>query len=127
MATKEEWIFSFITNRGVLDRDILTNDIAILSNHYYDNGYIDHKIDEPIILRDRDGLEIVIRVDEGQQYRVGKVEIGGGLLLDGKKMLKQGKLKTGQVFRGRRLRDDITTNTTNDSPKGLAFCPGGPL
>src|SRR5215813_13173061 len=35
MATKEEWIFSFITNRGVLDRDILTNDIAILSNHYY--------------------------------------------------------------------------------------------
>ena len=77
MATKEEWIFSFITNRGVLDRDILTNDIAILSNHYYDNGYIDHKIDEPIILRDRDGLEIVIRVDEGQQYRVGKVEIGG--------------------------------------------------
>ena len=77
MATKEEWIFSFITNRGVFDRDILTNDIAILSNHYYDNGYIDHKIDEPIILRAKDGLEVVIRINEGEQYRVGKVEIGG--------------------------------------------------
>ncbi|HVO93942.1 MAG TPA: POTRA domain-containing protein, partial [Terriglobales bacterium] len=34
IATKEEWIFSFFTNRGVLDRDMLTNDVAILSNHY---------------------------------------------------------------------------------------------
>jgi outer membrane protein insertion porin family len=127
MATKEEWIFSFVTNRGVLDRDILTNDIAILSNHYYDHGYIDHKIDEPIIFRDRDGLEVVIRVDEGQQYRVGKVEIGGDLIQDGKQMLKQVKLTTGQIFRGSRLREDITTITDMYSDKGFAFVQVDPL
>jgi outer membrane protein insertion porin family len=64
MATKEEWLFSFVTNRGVLDRDILSNDMALLANHYYDNGNIDHKIDEPLIVRARDGLEVVIRVTE---------------------------------------------------------------
>ena len=127
MATKEEWIFSFVTNRGVLDRDILTNDIAILSNHYYDNGYIDHKIDEPIVLRDRDGLELVIRVDEGQQYRVGKVEIGGELIQDGGQMLKQVKLTTGQIFRGSRLRDDISTITDMYSNKGFAFVQIDPV
>ena len=127
IATKEEWIFSFITNRGVLDRDILTNDIAILSNHYYDHGYIDHKIDEPVILRDRDGLEVVIRVDEGQQYRVGKVEIGGDLLQDGKQMLKRVKLTTGQIFRGSRLREDITTITDMYSDKGFAFVQVDPV
>ena len=127
MATKEEWIFSFVTNRGVLDRDILTNDIAILSNHYYDHGYIDHKIDEPIIVRDRDGLEVVIRVDEGQQYRVGKVEIGGDLIQDGKQMLKQVKLTTGQIFRGSRLRDDISTITGMYSDKGFAFVQVDPV
>jgi outer membrane protein insertion porin family len=127
MATKEEWLFSFVTNRGVLDRDILTNDIAILSNHYYDNGYIDHKIDEPIVLRDRDGLELVIRVDEGQQYRVGKVEIGGELIQDGGQMLKQVKLTTGQIFRGSRLRDDISTITDMYSNKGFAFVQVDPV
>jgi outer membrane protein insertion porin family len=127
MATKEEWIFSFVTNRGVLDRDILTNDIAILSNEYYDHGYIDHKIDEPIILRDRDGLEIVIRIDEGQQYRVGKVEIGGDLIQDGNQMLKQVKLTTGQIFRGSRLREDITTLTDMYSNKGFAFAQVEPV
>jgi outer membrane protein insertion porin family len=127
MATKEEWIFSFVTNRGVLDRDILTNDLAILSNYYYDHGYIDHKVDEPVILRDGDGLEVVIRVDEGQQYRVGKVEIGGDLIQDGPQMLKQVKLTSGQIFRGSRLRDDITTITDMYSDKGFAFVQVDPV
>src|SRR5262245_66401561 len=115
MATKEEWIFSFITNRGVLDRDILTNDIAILSNHYYDHGYIDHKIDEPIILSDRDGLEVVIRVDEGQQYRVGKVEIGGDILEDGKRMLQQVKLTIEHLVMGSRLPEGYSSIQDLDS------------
>ena len=127
MATKEEWIFSFITKRGVLDRDILTNDVSVLSNHYYDNGYIDLKIDEPIILRGKDGLEVVIRIDEGQQYRVGKVEIGGELLQDGKQMLKQVKLTTGQIFRGSRLREDMTTLTDMYTNKGFAFVQVEPV
>jgi outer membrane protein insertion porin family len=127
IATKEEWIFSFITNRGVLDRDMLTNDVAILSNHYNDNGYVEHKIDEPVILRGRDGLEVVFRINEGPQYRVGKVEIGGELIQDGKDMLKSVKLTTGQIFRGSRLRDDITSITDMYSNKGFAFVQVDPI
>ncbi|HEX7232880.1 MAG TPA: outer membrane protein assembly factor BamA [Candidatus Binatia bacterium] len=127
IATKEEWIFSFITNRGVLDRDMLTNDVAILSNHYNDNGYVEHKIDEPVVVRGRDGLEVVFRVSEGPQYRVGKVEIGGELLQDGKDMLKSVKLTTGQIFRGSRLRDDITSLTDMYSNKGFAFVQVDPI
>jgi outer membrane protein insertion porin family len=121
IATKEEWVFSFITNRGVLDRDILTNDVAILSQYYNDNGYVDHKVDDPVLLRARDGLEIVFRIHEGPQYRVGKVEIGGELIQDGKEMLKSVKLTTGQIFRGSRLREDITTLEEMYSNKGFAF------
>src|SRR6478752_1243100 len=127
IATKEEWIFSFITNRGVLDRDMLTNDVAILSNHYNDNGYVEHKIDDPVILRGRDGLEVVFRINEGPQYRVGKVEIGGELIQDGKDMLKSVKLTTGQIFRGSRLRDDITLITDMYSNKGFAFVQVDPI
>ncbi len=127
IATKEEWIFSFFTHRGVLDRDMLTNDVAILSNYYNDNGYVDHKIDDPVILRARDGLEVVFRVNEGSQYRVGKVEIGGELIEDGKQILKSMKLTSGQIFRGSRLRDDITTLTDMYSNKGFAFVQVDPV
>ena len=127
IATKEEWMFSFITNRGVLDRDMLTNDVAILSQHYNDNGYVEHKIDEPVILRARDGLEVVFRIHEGPQYRVGKVEIGGDLIQDGKQMLKSVKLTTGQIFRGSRLREDITTLSEFYANKGFAFVQVDPV
>jgi outer membrane protein insertion porin family len=127
IATKEEWVFSFITNRGVLDRDMLTNDVAMLSQHYNDNGYVEHKVDEPVILRARDGLEIVFRIHEGPQYRVGKVEIGGELIQDGRQMLKSVKLTTGQIFRGSRLREDITTLSEMYSNKGFAFVQVDPV
>ena len=127
IATKEEWIFSFITNRGVLDRDMLTNDVAILSQFYNDHGYVENKVDDPVILRARDGLDVVFRVHEGPQYRVGKVEIGGDLIQDGKQMLKSVKLTTGQIFRGSRLREDITTLSDLYSNKGFAFVQVDPV
>jgi outer membrane protein insertion porin family len=127
IQTKEEWVFSFITNRGVLDRDLLTNDVAMLSQYYNDNGYVEHKIDDPVILRARDGLEVVFRIHEGPQYRVGKVEIGGDLIQDGRQMLKSVKLTTGQIFRGSRLREDITTLSEMYSNKGFAFVQVDPV
>ncbi|HEX9662873.1 MAG TPA: outer membrane protein assembly factor BamA [Candidatus Binatia bacterium] len=127
IATKEESILSLVTNRGVLDRDMLTNDMAILSNHYLDHGYIDHKFDDPVVLRARDGLEIVIRVHEGDQYRVGKVEIGGELIEDGRQILKKIKITSGQIFRGSRLREDITSLADMYTNKGFAFAQVDPV
>jgi outer membrane protein insertion porin family len=72
-------------------------------------------------------LEVVFRVHEGPQYRVGKVEIGGELIQDGRQMLKSIKLTTGQIFRGSRLRDDMTTLTDMYSNKGFAFVQVDPV
>jgi outer membrane protein insertion porin family len=127
MATKEESILSVFTNRGVLDRDVLTNDMAILSNHYLDHGYIDQKFDDPVVLRARDGLEIVVRVNEGDQYRIGKVELGGDFIEDGKATLKRVKITSGQIFRGSRLREDITSLTELYTNKGFAFAQVEPV
>jgi len=127
MATKEKWFLSFLTNRGVLDRDILTNDLAIVSSYYYDHGYINHKVDDPVILKQRDGIEVVIRIEEGDAYRVGRVEIGGELITDAETLLKKMQLTTGQIFRGSRLRADISTISDLYSDKGFAFVQVEPV
>ncbi|MFB3123085.1 MAG: outer membrane protein assembly factor BamA, partial [Candidatus Binatia bacterium] len=127
MATKEKWFLSFLTDRGVLDRDILTNDLAILSSYYYDHGYINHRIDEPVILSKRSGIEVVIRIEEREQYRVGKVEIGGDLIEEPENLLKVVKLTTGQIFRGSRLRGDIATLSERYADRGFAFAQIEPV
>jgi outer membrane protein insertion porin family len=105
----------------------LTNDVAVLANHYNDNGYVENRVDEPLVVRARDGLEVIFRVSEGPQYRVGRVEIGGELIDDGQKMLKTVKLTTGQIFRGSRLREDITTLNDMYANKGFAFVQVDPM
>src|SRR5258706_5228302 len=127
MGTKEESLLSFFTKQGVLDHDALTNDVAILSSHYYDHGYINHKISEPVILRGRQGIEIVIRVEEGEQYKVGKVEIGGDMVEDPKLLLKKMQITQGQIFRGSRLREDISNLSDLYADKGFAFAQVEPV
>src|SRR5262245_13420821 len=127
MATKEKWFLSFITNRGLMDQDILTNDMAVLAAHYYDHGYVRHKIDEPVVLRGAEGIQIVIRIQEGDQYRVGKVELGGDMIEEPAKLLQSINLTSGQILRGNRLRDDITGLTDRYANKGFAFVKVEPI
>jgi len=127
MGTKEESILSFVTKRGVLDHDALSNDVAIRSSHYYDHRYINHKISEPVIVRGKDGIDIVVRVDEGEQFRVGKVEIGGDMVDDPKLLLKKMQLTQGQIFRGSRLREDISNLSDLYADKGFAFAQVEPV
>ena len=127
MATKKKSFLSFLTKKGALDKDILTNDMAILSSHYYDYGYIDHNIYEPVILRRKKGMEIVIRIQENDQYRVGKVKVGGELVEDPEKLLKMVKLTTGQIIRGSRLRNDIQVLTKKYANEGYAFATVDPV
>ena len=126
MQTKEDWIIPF-TSRGRLDPDVLTNDIALLSSLYYDHGFIDHKIDEPLVLTRGKGLEVVIRVAEGQGYRVGVVKVGGDLEGDPARLLERVSLTSGQIFRGSRIRNDVTALLQRYSDRGYAFVDVAPL
>ena len=120
MQTKEEWIIPF-TSRGRLDPDVLNNDVALLSSFYYDHGYIDHKIDEPLVLTRGSGLEVVIRVEEGERYRVGVVKLGGDLEGKPERLLERVTMTSGQIFRGSRIRRDITALQQRYADRGYAF------
>jgi len=121
MQTKESSIFSFITNAGNLDNDVLKTDIERLTAFYYDHGYIDVKIDEPVVEREKDGLKVTIKIDEGDQFKVGKVDIRGDLLPDMTKARAKLSLAQGEVFRTSKLRDDISALTEIFGDEGYAF------
>ena len=126
MNTKEEWVLPF-TTRGILDPDVLTNDTALLSSLYYDHGFVDHKIDEPITLTRGEGLEVVIRVQEGERYRVGAVKLGGDLDGDPARLLGNVSLTSGQIFRRSRLLNDVTALQQRYADRGYAFAEVSPV
>jgi outer membrane protein insertion porin family len=122
MQTREKWLFSFITGAGVLNKDVLRTDMERLTAFYYDHGYITVRVDEPRVERRDDGLHVVVKIDEGDQFRVGKVVMRGQNLPGEGKVLTEGLGTTaGDVFRASELREDTQKLTERLSEDGYAF------
>lgn len=121
MQTREKSLLSFITGAGNLDREVLKTDLERITAYYYDNGYIDVKVDEPVIERQEDGLHVTVKIDEGDQYHVGAVDIGGDLLDDMTPAINALHMVRGEIFRTSKLREDITALTEFYGNEGYAF------
>jgi outer membrane protein insertion porin family len=79
MSSDEKGAFSWISDSGVLDRDKLALDLERIRLAYWDHGYLEVKVEEPILRKAAggDGLYLGIRVEEGTQYRTGSVTLDG--------------------------------------------------
>ncbi len=120
ITTKEEWLLSRFTGAGVLNKETLKTDTERLTAWYYDNGYINVRIDEPQVERKEDGLYVTIKVAEGDQYKVGEVKFAGDVRSD-MDLRKDLELVSGDTFRTSKLRQDILKLTDKYGDVGYAF------
>jgi len=127
MSTKKHWMFSFLTGAGVLNKDELTADVGKLSAFYYDKGYINIRIDKPEITREKDGLVVTIKVDEGSQFHVGEVTFIGDVLMDKADLARISATKSGDVFSASHLREAIFAMVEAYGNLGYAFAEVVPL
>lgn len=121
LATSESNLLSFILGSGNLDREVLQADTERLTAYYYENGYIDVRVDEPKIERVEDGLEVTFKVEEGEVYKFGPVSVVGETL----EGLESGDFdlesEEGEVFRPSKLRQDMNLVTEKYGDRGYAF------
>jgi outer membrane protein insertion porin family len=120
ITTKEEWLLSRFTSAGVLNKETLKTDTERLTAWYYDNGYINVRVDEPQVERKEDGLYVTIKVAEGDQYKVGEVKFAGDVRSD-MDLRKDLELVPGDTFRTSKLRQDILKLTDKYGDVGYAF------
>lgn len=109
METKEWWIFSWLTSGGTYNEAMLENDIAHIKDEYFNKGYVKVRVKQPLITlsKDKEEMDILIEIDEGDQYFMGKMAIDGDLIKDESELLKLVRFKPGDVFSRKQLRDDV--------------------
>ena len=129
METGERWFLSWLTGAGTYKEDLLRNDVALITDHYYNNGYINVKVGEPKVdlLPDKSGLVVTIGITEGDQFNTGAIDFKGELLVGKEELAKKVKLKTGEIFSRAVLRDDISTLTDFYGDGGFAFANVNPI
>lgn len=129
METSEKGFFSWLTGSGTYKEDVLKSDVTMITDLYFNNGYVNVKVGEPavIVLPDKSGLEVIIDITEGEQFKTGKLDFKGDLLEEEAALMKLLKLKQGEIFSRADLRNDVFTLTDLYADKGYAFANVTPL
>ncbi len=94
-----------VAEPGVYNIAFLRRDLGKIETVYKNKGYIDVKVGEPIVEEKPDGVIIKIPIEEGPQYKVGKVKINQDLFPE-EKIYKKIQTSPGKIFSLKTLRED---------------------
>jgi outer membrane protein insertion porin family len=114
-------LLSWITGWGALDQKKLQEDVDRLTAFYYDNGYLNVQIAPPQVVRSGGTITIIIAIDEGTPYRVGRIDIEGNLKFPRHELRRMLTMKSGQLFRGSSLQRQVLALSDFYSNRGYAY------
>ncbi len=124
MQTQEGGFFSFMSGSGAYKQDVFDRDIQLLYYLiYYNEGFIQAKIDRPqvYVTPDKKSIYITIRVDEGEKFNVGEVTFTGDLLFTDEELYKEVKTKSNELFVYSVLQADLSTLQAKYGDLGYAY------
>jgi len=125
LKTQEHWFFSFLGRSGTLRTEELREDTETIRNLYYNKGYIQMQVDDPVIgpkqytfhecyfwgdlktFTRKNELVVSVTIREGDQFRVGSVTIKGNQIIPIDEIVKETRLKKGDIFSRDVLRQDV--------------------
>lgn len=129
LITQEGSLISFMTGAGTYRKDAFQVDILRITSAYFDNGFINVKVDTPDaeISPDRKYIYITIRIEEGEQYSVGKLDFSGDLLDTKAELGERVKSEQGEVFNRSTLGQDLLRLKTRYEDDGYAYANITPI
>ena len=123
IRTQEGGFFSFISDSGSYKQEIFDQDTQILNFLYFNEGYVQVKIDRPevYVSPDKKGIYITFRIEEGEVFDVGKIDFSGDLLFDDQELLDAMEIDDSKVFVWQTLQRDLQSLTAKYGDLGYAF------
>jgi outer membrane protein insertion porin family len=114
------WL-SWITESGVLKKDVLAQDAAKIGVFYQNHGFIEAKVAEPVVEQKDDKLIITFAIEEGPRFRVGTVDVRGDLIESKELLIDRLKIRKEEFLNRQVLRADNLMLTDLYAEKGYAF------
>jgi len=109
MQTQEKGFWSFITSSGELDETELDNDVLRIEAFYKNNGFINVKVSDPVVKMGTEEITIRFKIDEGDQYKNGRVSIKGDILTTEEELLALLVSHKSELYNRELVRKDMIT------------------
>ncbi|MBV2169534.1 MAG: outer membrane protein assembly factor BamA, partial [Bdellovibrio sp.] len=123
MLTQEGGFFSGLSGSGQYKQEMFERDVQILRFLYWNQGYVQAKVDRPqvTVTPDKKNIYITIRIEEGEQYEVGDVDFAGDILFPKQELYEAIKIDDNGVFAYDVLQKDISDLTAKYGDLGYAY------
>jgi outer membrane protein insertion porin family len=101
----------------------LTADLESLKSYYLDRGYIQFDVDsqQVTISPDRKDISITVNLREGDQYRLGKIDITGEMVVDEVELRALVTLREGDIFSRKKINSVLSAMQKRLGEEGYAF------
>lgn len=129
METQEKDWLSFVNDSGIYKKDNLKLDLLRIEAFYHDHGFLRVRVLEPKveINKKKQEMYVIIPVEEGDQYKVGKLIVKGDETLSEAEIRAIMKTKEGEVYNESQVRNDAVAVTEKYSSKGFAYADVNPM
>jgi len=126
LQTSELYLFFF---GGTLKREELSRDLDRIRVYYLDNGFLDIAVAEPEIQLEpeRKKIRILIRLEEGPQYRIRDLSIRGNSLFPEGEIRALLNSRAGGIFSRETLQRDVVAVTDGYAERGYLFADVAPV
>lgn len=115
--------FSLFSSKDKYAKEKLVGDVDKLTSYYRDRGYLNFEVvsSQVSLSKDKRSVIINININEGDQYRVGKVSISGNTGLSQKELTNLVTLKEGEIFSQAELTEMRSNIQERLGKDGFAF------
>ncbi|MGI9590376.1 MAG: outer membrane protein assembly factor BamA [Myxococcota bacterium] len=118
---------SWFDRSGTYAEPIFLQDLQTIQKKYADTGYLQAEIGEPDVIPSPEGLEVKVRIEEGQRYRVGTIGITGDETVDAEELKRRLLLREGDIFNRSYLSESVSILTEHYTNRGFYFANVAPL
>lgn len=124
----EEGFFTGLSGSGQFKQDMFERWVQGIRFIYFNQGYIQAKIDRPqvTVTPDKKGIYITINVDEGEQFEVGEIDFAGDILFSREELMETIKLDENKIFAYDVLQKDLADLQAKYGDLGYAFANVNP-
>jgi outer membrane protein insertion porin family len=124
IKTHESNFLSFLGGADVYDPDRVEADRDLIRRFYLKHGFADVQVVAALTEYDpeRKGFLVTFKIEEGQQYRVGSVDVQSSIpSLDGRSLLSYSHVNVGSVYNVEAVEKTVEDMQIEASRRGFAF------
>jgi outer membrane protein insertion porin family len=124
VKTVETGLLAFLQTANIYDPDRLEADRELLRRFYLKHGYIDVRIVSAVGEFDpaQQGFIITFTIEEGEQYRIGTVEVRSKIPALSPRLLEPRlRMSSGDVYNAEAIEKSVEDMTVEASRQGFAF------